>query len=179
MVFKVPIALVSLVDTDRQWFKSAQGLGNVCQTDRKSSFCAWCVCLFVWLVAAFSFSGGVAGASSLQAGRRFRLVTLPQKTNNQTPPPQKRTLLPKQPGVLVVENAATDARFAANALVTGPPHIRFYAGAPLITASGVRLGSLCVLFFLFFCLFAVGRPALVCLRCREGLLLQCVRVCPA
>lgn len=40
VVFKVPIALVSLVDKERQWFKSVQGLpGN--QTDRRSSFCAW------------------------------------------------------------------------------------------------------------------------------------------
>lgn len=40
LVFKAPIALVSLVDKERQWFKSVQGL-PVNQTDRKSSFCAW------------------------------------------------------------------------------------------------------------------------------------------
>mmetsp|Transcript_4521 Transcript_4521/g.13071 ORF Transcript_4521/g.13071 Transcript_4521/m.13071 type:complete len:751 (-) Transcript_4521:124-2376(-) len=40
MIFKVPICLVSLVDHDRQWFKSKQGL-TACQTDRDSSFCAW------------------------------------------------------------------------------------------------------------------------------------------
>ena len=39
---QTPIALVSLVDKDRQWFKSVVGL-EVRQTDRKSSFCAWCV----------------------------------------------------------------------------------------------------------------------------------------
>ena len=39
-IFSVPIAIVSLIDTERQWFKSCQGL--LCnQTDRKSSFCAW------------------------------------------------------------------------------------------------------------------------------------------
>lgn len=37
-VFGVPIALVSLVDRDRQWFKSAQGLA-ACQTSREISFC--------------------------------------------------------------------------------------------------------------------------------------------
>lgn len=42
MVFKCPIALVSLVDKERQWFKSVQGL-PVRETDRRSSFCAWYV----------------------------------------------------------------------------------------------------------------------------------------
>lgn len=38
-VFEVPIALVSLVDTDRQWFKSCQGL-DIQETSRSISFCA-------------------------------------------------------------------------------------------------------------------------------------------
>ncbi|KAL0041901.1 hypothetical protein WJX79_008318 [Trebouxia sp. C0005] len=94
-LFKVPIAIVSLVDKKRQWFKSCVGL-QCSQTDRQSSFCAW-------------------------------------------------TLVPKNPEVLVVPDATEDARFQSNPLVLNAPNIRFYAGAPLVTAEGVRLGSLCII----------------------------------
>ncbi|MDZ7712665.1 MAG: ATP-binding protein [Rhodovibrio sp.] len=92
-LFDVPIALVSLVERDRQWFKSAHGL-CASETSTSVSFC-------------------------------------------------KHTLSGDQ--VLVVPDAASDVRFADNDLVTGPPYIRFYAGAPLITPDGYNLGSLCII----------------------------------
>jgi PAS domain S-box-containing protein len=47
--------------------------------------------------------------------------------------------------LLEVADTSLDPRFAANALVTGAPHIRFYAGAPLTLSDGSRVGTLCVI----------------------------------
>ena len=95
-VFSMPIVLVSLVDRERQWFKSVVGLPGATETSRETSFCAW-------------------------------------------------TLLPQDPECLVVNDARNDARFRNNPLVTGAPHIQFYAGCPLVSSAGQRLGSLCAI----------------------------------
>jgi hypothetical protein len=91
-LFNVPMALVSLIDNDRQWIKSSAGLAAV-QTPRDVSFC------------------GHAIASDV---------------------------------TLVVPDACLDPRFHDNPFVAGEPHVRFYAGCPLVMPNGSRIGTLCV-----------------------------------
>lgn len=55
------------------------------------------------------------------------------------------TVAIEQPNIMIVNDATADPRFSNNPLVTEPPHIRFYAGVPLRTPSGLPLGTLCVL----------------------------------
>ena len=49
-----------------------------------------------------------------------------------------------QRDVLIIADTSADPRFAENPMVTGEPHLRFYAAAPLITADGLAIGTLCV-----------------------------------
>ncbi|PZO16562.1 MAG: histidine kinase [Burkholderiales bacterium] len=91
--FNVPIAVVSLVDEDRQWFKARVGL-TVCETSRDVSFCGHAI---------------------------------------------------MAPATMVVPDARRDPRFADNPLVTGEPHICFYAGAPLSLPNGELVGTLCIM----------------------------------
>ncbi len=92
-LFDVPIALVSLIDHDRQWFKSAQGL-DVRETSRAISFCG-------------------------------------------------HTILSRK--IMSTADARVDERFFDNPLVLGDPHIRFYAGCPLLAEDGSALGTLCLI----------------------------------
>ena len=67
-----------------------------------------------------------------------------------------------EPGITEVPDASKDARFAAFSLVAGAPHLRFYAGAPLVSPEGVPLGTLCVIDY-------VPRPSGLTALQREGL----------
>ena len=93
IAMQVPIALISLVDADRQWFKARYGL-ETAQLPRNISFCGHVVA---------------------------------DDTD------------------LIVPDAEVDARFSDNPIVTGGPHVRFYAGAPLRTQDGAVLGTLCAI----------------------------------
>lgn len=94
-ICQTPIALISLVDKDRQWFKAKIGL-ELSETPRRESFCT-------------------------------------------------HTILEQEH--LQVCDAKLDSRFAKSSLVTEEPHIRFYAGVPLITPNEYCIGALCVMGF--------------------------------
>jgi hypothetical protein len=89
-IFDAPIALISLVDTDRLWFKSRYGL-DLAEAQRDISFCGHVVA---------------------------------------------------DEAAVIVPDATEDARFADNPFVVGALHVRFYAGAPLVTPDGFVLGAL-------------------------------------
>jgi diguanylate cyclase (GGDEF)-like protein/PAS domain S-box-containing protein len=90
---RVPIAIISLFDAERQWFKSMTGL-QISEIPRTVSLC-------------------------------------------------RRTFFTASP--TVVEDTLKDPDFKDNEFVSGSPHIRFYAGVPLITAEGYAVGTMAIL----------------------------------
>ncbi len=78
--------------------------------------------------------------------------------------------------LMVVNDATRDARFASNPLVTADPHIRFYAGAPLLTPNGTAIGAICVIDRKARELAAGQRRALLALGRQASALLELRRV---
>ena len=96
-VMDCPIALISLVDDHRQWFKARCGI-DATETSRDVAFCAHAI---------------------------------------------------RGDGMMLVPDATRDSRFADNPHVTGPPHVRFYAGIPIRVSlhddePDAPIGTLCV-----------------------------------
>lgn len=73
----------------------------------------------------------------IKAGIGTKLTQMPRKTSFCTVAIQSDELM-------VVEDASKDTRFAAFPVVTGSPHIRFYASANLKSFEGYNVGTLCV-----------------------------------
>ncbi|MXO86666.1 PAS domain-containing protein [Altererythrobacter aurantiacus] len=102
------------------------------------------------LVQITHFTARLCGAPiclvSLVEEERQRFLAREGLEENETPRPTSfcaHAMLLSD--VMVVPDAREDERFETNPLVTGHPHIRFYAGAPLISHEGAPLGSLCVI----------------------------------
>lgn len=91
-LFHVPISTLTLVDRDREWFKSCQGLPKNFG-DRAISFCG-------------------------------------------------HALMESE--ILVVPDTTKDERFFDNPMVVSEPFIRFYAGVPVKSIDGKRIGVFCV-----------------------------------
>ena len=53
--------------------------------------------------------------------------------------------LNKPDEVMLIPDTLKDDRFASHPLVIGEPHVRFYAGVPLLSANGIAVGTICVL----------------------------------
>jgi PAS domain S-box-containing protein len=92
-IFQTPIALVSLIDAERQWFKAKVGM-EATETPRAWAFCNHAIA---------------------------------------------------QPPLFVVPDATREPCVADSPLVTGPPGVRFYAGAVIESPDGQPLGTVCVM----------------------------------
>lgn len=101
-------------------------------------------CEQVTALAARIFEVPDAFVSPLDANEHWLRHTRRHPVDADPPADTYQGLQGDAPGLLVIEDTRADPAFAAHPLVTGPPAIRFYAGQPLNSPSGARLGTLCL-----------------------------------
>jgi len=98
-------------------------------------------------LAARMFHVPIALVSLVDLGRQWFMSNRGLGDTRETPRKFAfcaHTIISKE-DLLIVKDASKDPRFKENPLVTGPPHIRFYGGAPLLCPEGYKLGTLCII----------------------------------
>ena len=146
--FGTPICLVTLVDNDRQWFKGPRRITTLpacalplpaCALPQRAHEHTPPVSL-----SALARWAHYPAATGTAAWHRAACYGLDVDQTGRDAAFCGHAIMPGAPAIFEVPNTLTDRRFAYNPLVTGAPHIRYYAGAPLRSA-GKKLGTLCII----------------------------------
>lgn len=120
LVFATRMVLISMVDDEDQWYKSESACSSLPSPAPVAPAAD---------EADLAILASLAGGLNVDCGPR-------------EPSLCAHVLLQNSPEPMIILDTHLDWRFKNNPLVLGPPHIRFYAGAPLRTPDGFNIGSL-------------------------------------